>query len=114
MTEYRKSKRAKALFPTKEAKDAVWERDHGRCVWCTLHPERRTGYPAYPEAHFISRSKSGLGIEQNLLTLCRPHHDEFDHSMRTHREEMRAEFAEYLKSNYPDWDESELIYRRYQ
>ena len=106
----RSSKRAKALQPTPEVKDKVWERDRGRCVWCTLHPEQRSGYGGSPDAHFIPRTKSGLGIEENILTLCVVHHYQYDRT--ADRDQMRQEFAEYLKSKYPEWDESKLIYRR--
>ena len=106
------SKRAKALAISEETKEKVWCRDAGRCVWCRLHPEYWTGYKAYPEAHLIPRSKGGLGIPENVLTLCRPHHDELDHSMRSHRAEMRQELIGYLKHYYPDWEQEKVIYHK--
>ena len=108
---YRSSRRAKALAISEETKDKVWCRDAGRCVWCRL-TGLYTGYPAHPEAHFIPRSKGGLGIPENVLTLCRPHHDLFDHGTIEQREKMRKAFAEYLKHYHPEWDESKLIYRK--
>lgn len=105
-------KRTKALQPTKDAKDAAWERDRGRCVWCE-HTGIRTGFPGLPEAHFIPRSKSGLGIEQNILTLCRPCHDRFDNGKKEYRDYMRKYFRSYLKAHYPGWDEKKLVYRRF-
>ena len=92
----------------KEVKDKVFERDEHMCVWCG----RMNAY-VMPEAHFIPRSKGGLGIEENILTLCRyTCHEKYDHGYRHNREEMRAYFREYLKSKYPDWDEKKLVYRR--
>ena len=108
---YLSSKRAKALAISEKVKDKVWERDHGVCVWCLLSGDR-TGWPAFPEAHFIPRSKGGLGIEENVLTLCRPHHDIFDHGPRRYREQMKYVFADYLSRCYPEWDETKLIYRK--
>lgn len=107
----RSSRRAKALAISEATKDMVWCRDAGRCVWCRL-TGRYTGYPAYPEAHFISRAKGGLGIPENVLTLCRPHHDLYDHGTREQREKMRNAFAEYLKHYHPEWDEEKLIYHK--
>jgi len=101
---YRSSKRALALAITQEVKRAVHKRDGGRCVWC--------GRPGLPEAHFVRRSKGGLGIEQNILTLCRPCHYNFDSGIN--RETMRDFFRKYLKVKYPDWDEEKLYYRRFQ
>lgn len=96
------SKRAKALAIPKAVKDAVYERDNGLCIWC--------GKPGLPEAHYIPRSKGGLGIEENILTLCRECHDEFDNGMWWKRERMREFFREYLSNHYDNWHEAKLIY----
>lgn len=89
---------------TPEVKRAVFERDGGVCLWC--------GRWGIPEAHFIPRSKMGLGVEENILTLCRPCHDLFDRGTRKQRESMREHFRNYLKSCYPKWDEEKLYYRK--
>lgn len=76
-----------------------------------------------PEAHYVPRSKGGLGIEQNVVTLCRPCHDLFDHGGIDTRRAMDRKIKEYLKSHYPDTEypeerdypkeDSELIYQKY-
>ena len=87
----------------KKVKDAVWKRDGGCCVWC--------GSPyASPCAHYISRAQGGLGIEENILTLCGSCHRNYDQG--TNRPSMRIYFRQYLKSFYPDWDEKNLVYRK--
>ena len=96
------SKRTKALEIPKSVKDRVYERDGGRCVLC--------GRPGNPEAHYISRAHSGLGIEQNIVTLCRECHDRYDQTIE--RQAIRAVLADYLRSQYPDWDEAKLIYKK--
>ena len=97
------SKRTKALQISPKVKAAVWERDKGCCVFC--------GSPyAAPVAHFIARSHGGLGIEENILSLCQNCHRKYDQS--TKRNEMRVFFRDYLQSKYPEWDETNLIYRR--
>jgi 5-methylcytosine-specific restriction endonuclease McrA len=97
------SKRTKALAIPKEVKARVWERDGGCCVYC--------GSPlAAPVAHYIARSHGGLGIEENILSLCQNCHRKYDQS--TKRNEMRVFFRDYLQSKYPEWDETKLIYRR--
>jgi 5-methylcytosine-specific restriction endonuclease McrA len=101
----RSSKRAKALAIPKAVKDRVWERDDHCCIWC--------GSPyANPEAHFIPRSRGGLGIEENVVTLCRLCHDAFDHGSAAMRQEIGNYCREYLKAMYPEWDEKKLIYRK--
>lgn len=102
------SKQAQAHAIPEDVKQKVWCRDAGRCVWCG-----RRGAYVLPEAHFIPRSKGGLGIVENVLTLCRPCHDLYDHGDRRQREKMHDHFREYLKQWHPDWDESKLIYRIY-
>lgn len=97
------NRRTKALMIPQEVKTRVWERDGGRCVYCGSRN-------ASPNAHYIARSQSGLGIEENVLTLCAACHHKYDQSPA--RKEMRAFFAGYLRKIYPGWDESKLIYKR--
>ena len=85
-----------------KVKAEVLERDKW-CVFC--------GKQGSPNAHFIPRSKNGLGIEQNILTLCCECHNRYDHA--TERQKMMEFFRNYLKDIYPDWDESKLIYRKW-
>jgi 5-methylcytosine-specific restriction endonuclease McrA len=94
--------RTKALSITKEVKERVLGRDGGLCVYC--------GKPGNPEAHYVPRSQGGLGIEQNILTLCRDCHREFDQSID--RPEMAAYFERYLRSKYPGWDDIQLTYQK--
>lgn len=96
------SRRAKACDITKQVKEAVFERDNGLCILC--------GRPGKPNAHFIPRSSNGLGIEQNIITLCTECHRDFDNTPR--RKNLRTVIATYLKCCYPDWDETKLYYRK--
>ena len=99
-----KSRRTKALAITPAVKKIVYERDGGCCVWC--------GAPGLPEAHYIPRSKSGLGIEENILTLCRDCHRLFDQSGRAQRDMMGEYFRLYLQRIYPGWEEENLYYKK--
>lgn len=99
------SKRAKACAISAKTKKVVCERDDGLCVVC--------GKPGLPEAHYIPRSRGGLGIEQNIITLCRSCHRQFDSGEAWQKEEIGAKLKKYLESKYPDWDEEDLIYKKY-
>jgi 5-methylcytosine-specific restriction endonuclease McrA len=88
-----------------EVKRTVWDRDGGRCVICGT--TRMTA----PNAHFIPRSALGLGIEENIVTLCMPCHVDYDNSPK--RQEYREIIRRYLKMRYKDWDESKLVYKKY-
>lgn len=97
-----KSKRTKALEISKKVREKVYERDGSLCVMC--------GSVGMPNAHYIARSQGGLGIEENILTLCFDCHRQYDQSIN--RKRMREHFRKYLKSKYPGWDEKKLIYKK--
>jgi len=100
-----KSRRAKATKVDPNIKLTVWKRDNYRCVKC--------GSPyGTPNAHFIAASQNGRGnTPENILTLCPNCHYEYDNTPK--REELREQFRRYLKSKYPNWDESKLYYKKY-
>lgn len=106
-----KSRRAKATEIPWAVKMAVWERDNGCCVVCG------NNYNVMPNAHYIPRSRGGLGIEQNIVTLCtelteNKCHRKFDFGTQIEREYIGGKIKEYLKSKYPDWNEADLYYKK--
>lgn len=88
-----------------EVKRRVWERDNERCIICGA-------MPANPDAHYIGRAQGGLGVEQNIVTLCRRCHSLYDQSAI--RPAFRRKIREYLVERYESWDESELVYRKFR
>lgn len=101
------SKRAKACAIPTRVKKRVAERDSvDGWPCCVLCGSNR----ALPEAHFIPRSQGGLGIEENILTLCRPCHYEFDNGDAETRARLKERARIYLRSKYPEWDEEALVY----
>lgn len=99
MTKY-KSARSKACDITREVKIKVQERDSGRCIFC--------GQPGIPNAHFIPRSQGGLGIEQNVLTLCVSCHHEMDNGKNSNTYKCAA--RRYLEALYPNFTDKERVY----
>lgn len=98
-----KSNRSKACDIPPWVKRAVWERDNHCCIIC--------GSPmAMPNSHYIRRSQGGLGIEENIVTMCLRCHSMYDQGID--RKAMEKFVRDYLKSKYPDWDEEKLIYRK--
>ena len=97
-------KRTKALTISQKVKAAVFNRDGGKCIVCG-----RFGSPC---AHYISRAQGGLGIEENIVTLCDECHRRFDQT--ADRKVYRDMIAAYLRQQYPGWDEKKLIYRKYE
>lgn len=100
-----KSKRAKACDITKAVKDKVWERDGERCIICGDHY-------AMPNSHYIRRSQGGLGIEENIVTMCRNCHAMYDQG--AYREAIRVRTEKYLRSKYPDWNPNKLVYKKWE
>lgn len=100
-----KSKRTIACSISPETRRMVEERDEHRCVFCGSSNCRG-------EAHYIRRSQGGLGIPENLLCVCRSCHYQFDEGQA--KELYRAKAEEYLKSKYPEWDRSKLVYDKWR
>lgn len=99
-----KSKRTKLTDISPKIKEIVYIRDKGLCVVC--------GKQGIPNAHYIRRSQGGLGIEQNIVTLCTECHHNFDNGF--YREQIGAVIREYLKSIYGlNWNEKDLIYNKW-
>lgn len=98
-----KTKRAKACDISQSVKARVWERDGHRCIICG-------SFHAMPNSHFIRRSQGGLGIEENIVTMCFRCHSMYDQGVD--RKAMEAYTENYLKSKYPDWDRKNLIYKK--
>ena len=99
---YYKSRRSQACAIPPEVREKVEQRDNGLCCFCKR--------PGRGEAHFISRAQGGLGIEQNIITVCRPCHDRLDNSQS--RGLMKRVAEQHLRSCYPDWDPEKLIYHK--
>lgn len=102
-----KSKRTKATSISKEVRESVYQRDSWNgapcCIFC--------GNPRMIElSHFIPRSDSGLGIEQNLACACHMCHRKLDQS--TQRKDMLEIFKRHLIRHYEDWNEDDLKYRK--
>lgn len=107
----RKSRRAIACDITPQVKQEVWLRDNGQCVVCGNMKN------VMPNAHYIPRSKGGLGIAENIVTLCTEMtenqcHRRFDFGTREEREAIGTTIKYYLMGKYPEWDEKKLYYKK--
>lgn len=88
---------------TDKARQAVYERDNHKCIIC--------GCNMVEVAHYIPRSRGGMGIPENLVCLCKYHHMEFDNGYL--HEEIKAFIEDYFTSYYPEWDKDKLIYSKW-
>lgn len=95
-------KRTKAVAITPQVRKRVEERDGYCCIFC--------GKAGRGEAHLINRSQGGLGVEQNIVTVCRECHNGMDNGLLTQIYREKAEA--YLRGIYPDWDREKYIFKK--
>lgn len=107
-----KANRTKELEIAKEVKIKVAERDSVNgwacCIICGK-PAPTENPIAFSCCHYIPRSQGGLGIEQNILTLCPDCHIWFDNERRG---AYKPFLRKYLQMKYKDFDESNLVYSK--
>lgn len=108
----KKRKRREFTDIPQVVKERVWERDEKSCIICG------NKINVMPNAHYIPRSKGGLGIERNIVTLCTeltPNkcHRRYDFGTRKERKEIGEKIKKYLMSKYDDWDESKLVFKKW-
>lgn len=101
-----KSRRSKACDITQKVKKTVWERDGEKCILC----KNLRGYPAMPNAHYIPRSNGGLGIKENVVTLCQKCHDDYDKT--SNRQLLMIDIGMYLDSLYPNFNHDNRFYKK--
>lgn len=66
-----------------------------------------------PNAHYISRAKGGLGIEENIVTLCQDCHHNFDNGKSKEvSQAIKSVIEAHLKHFYPEWGNTLLTYKK--
>lgn len=102
-----KSKRSKACNISQKTKEIVWNRDNKQCIICGKYVPKTCA-----NGHFIKRSQGGLGIPENIVTLCSECHYKEDFGQDTKLYEQKIE--NYLKAYYGgNWNKEKLIYKKY-
>ena len=113
-----KSRQAQAREFSPEAREEIWIRDKGKCIFCEMgyHKEDTDafGRAILQIMHYIPRSHNGLGIPENGALGCQCHHEMMDNGNRGRRKEMLGLFRNYLIGHYKDWDESKLTYDKWK
>ena len=95
------SKRTKALAISDGVRAKVLERDANKCIICKT-PHNLT------IAHYVNRGKGGLGVVENLVTLCLNCHFKTDQTI------SRKKYLEFIKVyliwKHEGWSEEKLKY----
>ena len=98
------NKRSKACSIILKVKKIIWERDNYCCVICG-------DSNSSPNAHLKSRAHGGLGIEENVATLCMKCHHDMDNGLK--RKEYLDTLENYMRSIYENWDDIEREYKKW-
>ena len=98
------SKRSRACDISPKVRKEVLERDNHQCIVCGANHGLQI-------AHYVSRARSGLGIPQNLATMCVSCHVQFDNG-KLHSQ-IKNLVQEHLKAHYEGWNEKDLIYKKW-
>ncbi len=85
-------------------RERVLGRDARRCILCGCNHGLEI-------AHYIGRAQCGLGVPQNLVTLCKKCHMDYDNSDK--RGMIKPYIEEYLEGWYGEIDKSKLVYNKY-
>lgn len=102
----KKHKTTIATSIPKEVKLKVWKRDNQECIFC----HKKVPWNC-ANSHFVKRSHLGMGIEENIFTVCLLCHTNFDDTPK--REFMLPIARNHLTSKYPYWNEDMLIYKKW-
>ena len=87
-----------------DVREIVYERDQFDGWTCCIYCGKPRGIEVH---HFIERSRGGMGIEQNLVCLCKACHTKI-HQGNT---DIQNFIREYLSEHYDGWNEKDLIAR---
>lgn len=98
------SKRSRACDITPKVRNEVLKRDNFQCVICGEKNNLQI-------AHYISRARLGLGIPQNLATMCVSCHFNYDNGK--YHKEIKNLVQGHLKAYYEGWNEKDLIYKKW-
>lgn len=111
-----KQTRQTAISASVKAAVAARDCTHGpaTCILC--------GAPGGPHCHVVRRSQGGMGVVENIVTLCGPCHYAFDEGLFMDRlrplgfysqADIRAYIINYLRGFYPDWTEEKVRYHKW-
>ena len=110
-------RKTKAEQIPRKVKEKVWERQGGKSLFSSAPITVNMCC-----CHFIPRSKSGLGIEENIFGCSPSEHRLFDENLlvspssrdevKNIRSRWKAKAEEHFKQHYPNWDPEELRYKK--
>lgn len=101
----KRSQRSRACDISTKVRNEVLDRDSHNCIFCHANTFLTI-------AHYLPRSKGGLGIKENLTTACWNCHMELDQG--TNRTMYRDMQKAYLDALYPNFTDEERKYHKWK
>lgn len=95
----------KATAIPASVKRIVWQRDGKQCIRC-----HRYAPMAWACAHVVRRSQGGMGVEENIVTLCPTCHREADEGRDA--KEIQTQIQDYISRRYAGWSREAVTYRK--
>lgn len=112
------AKKVKAPYNfSREIAEEIADRDGHACIFCAMgyHMESKSQmlYGIPDIMHYKNKSQGGLGVAENGVLGCRYHHGLLDNGHLGLRPEMLEIMKSHLTEHYPEWDEKQLVYNKW-
>jgi 5-methylcytosine-specific restriction endonuclease McrA len=98
--------RTKATSITMDMRRTVLDRDKWQCIHCG------TNYQLTIAHAYLSRSKGGKGIAENLCVLCMLCHHQYDNGMKKEQEIVKEGVIRHMQSHYGLVDLEKIKYKK--
>ena len=100
------NKRSQATKITEKTRKQVFKRDDYTCIIPNCYSRNIDPH------HYILASKNGLAIPQNLVSLCREHHNMI-HDNYTKSKYLTRLCKDHLDMLYPNFKDEDRVYKKY-
>ena len=95
----------KATAISRKDRAIIHERDGRQCINCR-RPDR------IELAHYIRRSQGGLGIPENVVSLCKKCHEAYDSAKtKVLKEYHQSRIKRHLDKHYPGFSDEDRVYK---
>ena len=99
----KRNQRSLATDIPKHVRQEVLVREKGMCVMC--------GSVHWLECHhYVEKSRGGMGIKENLVMLCKTHHDQIHKGNVI----VKNQVTNYLAKLYPSFSDKDRIYDKWR
>jgi 5-methylcytosine-specific restriction endonuclease McrA len=99
--------RTKATSVNPKVRETILERDNNQCVSCGSRSNLTMAHV------FVNRSHGGMGVKENLATLCIKCHHELDNGKKHEQDYQRAAVQFYMIEKYGMPELKKITYNKW-